>query len=172
MSQVEKRKSITVDPEAEQQEATRRAELGGNNAYRRGVLAAQAQERANVQSALTTALADLKRVSLKRDTTVAARDAYDRCYSRVVKAAERAALALVGSIGEDGKVITGPKITIPAWLPPPTPAAEQTVSIGAPRADASYRESKGMGKSGRGGPAPGESGTDAHEAWLNVQGAK
>lgn len=165
MSRAEKRAPFQADPELEAAEARRREELAANGAYRRGVALAEAQERMNAQSALETALADLKRCALKRDTTQAARDAYDRCHGRVVKAAERVASVLVGSIGAGGKVITDPEIIIPAWIPPPVPTATQTVAIGAPRGSTAYRETKGRGPSG-GLPLRGP-GSNTDPDWMN-----
>jgi hypothetical protein len=166
MSRAEKTRPIPVDPEAEAQELERRAELNGNDAYQRGMAHAQAQERANAQNALNQGLADLQRVSLNRDTTQAGRDSYNRCWNRVEKAAQRVASITDGAI-VDGNV-TEAAVTIPAWLPPPTPTKEQTVTVRAPRTDGAYRETKGMGPSGKGLPLRGP-GSNTDPDWMNTK---
>lgn len=160
-----KSKPVPVDPEAAAQEHSRREELKDNNAYQRGVLQAQAQERMNAQHALNQGLTDLARVSLNRDTTVAGRDFYNRCHIRVTKAAERVASIMEGAIGDDGKVIEG-AVSIPAWLPPPTPTKEQTIVVRAPRVDGTYRESKGLSPDGSGLPLKGP-GSQIDPDWVN-----
>src|SRR5437764_997365 len=139
MTTVQKRRPLPVDPEAEAFEQRRREELNGNDAYKRGMAHAVAQERMNAQGALNGALADLKRVTLTRDTTQAGRDAYDRTWNRTLKAAERVASMDEGAIGADGKVIQG-AVTIPAYLPAPQPTVAQTIVVGAPRSNPCYHE--------------------------------
>jgi len=156
-----KSKPLPVDPGAEAQEAERRESLNVNAPYQRGVVHAESLEKSNRRGELAQNLADLKRVTLKRDTTQPARDAYDRKWRAVYAMAERFATAF------------GETVSMPAYLPPPQATAESTVAIepGKP-ADGSYRETKGMGPSGKGGPLPGFPGSDADAAWLSVQGAK
>lgn len=156
-----KPKPLPVDPEAVAQEAERRESLSVNAPYQRGVVHAESQEKANRRGELMQNLVDLKRVTLNRDTTQPARDAYDRKWRSVHAMAQRFATAF------------GESVSIPAYLPPPLVTAESTVTIrpGAP-ADGTYLETKGLGSTGKGGPLPGFPGTDANDAWLNVQGAK
>lgn len=156
------------DPELAAAEVRRRAELAGSGAYQRGVAAAKVEAIRNNRGALDTELANLKRATVTRDSNVPGRDKYDRCYNRVVKAAERLALAT-------GQPVSG----IPAWLAPPAPTAENTVTVGVPGPDAAalltpqgkVAKPAGMGRSGKGGPAPGAGfGSAAQDAWLNTQG--
>lgn len=160
---VEKRKPLPVDPEAVAFEENRRAELSRNDAYKRLVAQAQATERFNAEGALQTALADLKRCSLKRDTTQPARDAYNRCHLRVTRAAERVCSIIDGSI-INGKVQSG-EVQIPAWLPPPTPTKADTIIVRAPRIDGTYRERLGLNRDGSGLPLRGP-GSNVDPEWL------
>lgn len=162
MSRAEKPKAIPHDSELAAQEQRRRDELAGNGEYQRGRAQAKAQAIANDRSTLQAEIANLKRATPTRDANTPGRDKYNRTYNRVVKAAERLALAT-------GQPVSG----VPAWLAPPEPTAENSVTIAVPKpAPTPIVKPAGMGKSGKGGPAPGFPGSDAHDAWLNVQGAR
>lgn len=152
----EKSKPIPYDTELAAAEDRRRAELAGNGSYQRGVAAAKATAIANDRSALQTELDNLKRATVTRDANVPGRDKYDRTYHRVVKAAERLALAT-------GAPVSG----VPAWLPPPAPTAENTVTIAVPKpAPTPIVKPTGRGSS----LVPGFPGSDQNNAWLNLQG--
>lgn len=169
MSRAEKPKAIPADPELEAAEQRRRDELASSGAYQRGVAQAKADALRNIRGILETKLSDLKRATVTRDTNIPGRDKYNRVYNDAVKAAERLALAT-------GQPVSG----IPAWLPPPAPTDEDTVTIGVPKVDPNallltaqgkVAKPAGMGKSGKGsGVTPGFPGSDQHNAWLNTQG--
>jgi len=161
-----KSKPLPIDPESQEREADRQAELTNSDSpYMRGMLQAQAQERSNAQHALNSGLADLKRTTLNRDTTVAARDSYDRCWKEVERRAARVASIMDGAIGDDGKVIDG-AVTIPAWLPPPAPTKADTIIVRAPRPSTSYAERAGLSPDGTGLPLRGP-GSNVDPEWIN-----
>jgi hypothetical protein len=166
---VEKRKSpLPVDHLAVAAEQDRREELSRSEPYRRGILAAEMQERRNAEHALSCELANLKRASLGRDVSAPGRDLYDRCHLRVTRAAERVASIIDGGLDANGEVITG-EVLIPAWLAPPTPTQEETVVVRASRVAGTYRETRGMGPSGKGIP-PVIPGSAAD--WTDITGSK
>lgn len=120
------------DPAAAAQEAERRESLKLSDPVQRGIRMAQRQALDNARGEVNQRLSDLKKTSLKRDYSQAARDAYNRGHANLVKAAERLA------------AITGNGVTIPQWLPPPTSEEAPTEVIGAPPEDGRYKETKGM----------------------------
>ena len=168
MSRAEKRAPILQDPALVESERRRVKELSNSSAYQRGIAQAKETNIRNVREALSAELANLKRHTPSRDETAPGRDRYDRTYRRAVQAAERLALAT-------GEAVSG----FPAYLPQPAPTVENSVTIAVPGADPNalltpqgkVAKPAGLGRSGKGGPAPGEAGTDANNAWLNVQGA-
>jgi hypothetical protein len=115
--------AIPHDPELAAAEARRLEELANSGAYQRGVAQAKAQEISNARHALNTDLDNLKRATASAYTGTAGWDKYFRTYNRVVRAAERVALAT-------GKPVVG---VVPKQLPKPTePEAQETVTIAVP----------------------------------------
>lgn len=161
MSRAEKRAPLPVDQEAEAQEAARRESMKQSAPYQRGMHSAGELEKSNRRGELTQNLKDLKRVTVNRDLNQPSRDAYDRKWRAVYAMAQRFATAY----SED--------VQVPAYLPPPEVTAVDVVTVkpGAPP-DGRYKETGGLGPSGKGGPLPGAPGTDADIAWLSVQGVK
>ena len=156
MSKVNQSKPLPVDHEAAAQEAGRREPLAANESHTTRVRAAEAQELANRRGELTASFSDLQRMKSSQGNLQAAYDGYVRVYRRI----ERLATVICG--------VTGETIEIPAFDPPQV-LSQKTRTIGpAPstaevitRPDGSkvtidpataYRETKGMGKSGKGGP--------------------
>lgn len=169
MSRTEKRAPLPVDPELAANEQRRREELARSGPYQRGVALAKADDMRNCQSRFEAELGRLKRSTLTRDDSVAARDKYNHAYNDALAAGERLAKAT-------GKPMAG----FPKWLPPPAAVEEDTITIEVPKpaADAllnplgKVAKPTGMGKDGKGGPAPNFADPVAMDAWLNVQGAK
>ncbi len=150
----------------------------------RGMAAAKATERARVLAVLSGAQADVSRTALKKSLNQQSRDAYDRAYDRLERAAQIHA-------NETGADVSIPVRDPPAALPPelrawarelvatlakhkiaasalPEPSLIQVIS---PRTtDSQYRETLGLGKSGTGAPPPNFADPDANKGWLNVQG--
>ena len=156
MSRVEKAKVRPIDSADVAKETQRVEELRGNSAYQRGVSAALSQELVNVRGLFAQGLADLKKVTVKRDVNIPSRESYDRCYQRVTKVAER--LATIVPEGE--------QVRMPVWIPPPEVTAQDTVVVGRPAYDiGAYRESKGLGASGKGLPLKGP-GSNVDPDWI------
>lgn len=146
----ESEKDFVIPPELQPGRPPRAA----NAAYARGVAQATEQFAANTRGQLETALGDLRRVTPDRDRCQAARDSYERTYDRVRDAAQRVA-------GIDGK-----PVSIPKFLPPPQ-RSEEYVTVGpAPFGHGHYRETKGLGPSGKGVP-PVIPGSGADHDWIN-----
>ena len=163
----EAKRTRLVDP-ALDAAAEEQRELQANNAtLQANMTAARKLEFDNRKRELDGEIRNLQRMKDRaaRGYVEAARAGYDRTYQRLTRLAQ--------VIADD----FGQAVTIPDYDPPVDgmPSKVTTIqprSAEARAADGSYRETKGMGPSGRGGPRPGFPGTDANNAWLNVQGAK
>jgi hypothetical protein len=170
-AQAAKAKPIPVDTVLEEREADRRADLAGNQAYQRGLAAAQRTELANRRAELKTAFADLHRMKTARGSVEASRAGYDRVYARI----ERLAQVIAG--------VTGESVEIPAYDPPAVLAAA-TRRIGPKPAtgavvtrpdgttatidpSTAYVERGGRGPSGRGVPGPAVPGSAADHEWAD-----
>lgn len=153
----------------------------------RGMAAAKATERMRVLAVLSGAQADVDRTALKKSLNQQSRDAYDRAYDRLERAARVHA-------DETGNVVSIPVRDPPAALPDelhmwarsvaaalakhniaipalPVPSLMRDIHPGPGQyAAGQYRETLGMGKSGKGAPPPNFANPDANAAWLNVQG--
>lgn len=110
------------DPALEADNARRQAELKANPAYQRGVAQAKAANLQRVRAQFEAELGRLKRATLNRDDSQAARDHYNIVHALVVRAAENLALAT-------GEAVSG----VPRYLPPPEPTPEETITIGVPK---------------------------------------
>ena len=156
MSEVQTKRKIKVDPEAASQEAERRESLATNESHTVRIRAAEAQELSNRRGELTASFSDLQRMKSSQGNLQAAYDGYRRVYSRI----ERLASVICG--------LTGESIDVPDY-DPPLVLSVKTRRIGPPASTAeivvrddattatidpttAYRESLGMGKSGKGGP--------------------
>lgn len=113
----------------------------------------------NLRRALEGAIAAVKVATPGRDIDTNGRFRYDRNYQRMREAARQVVLQ------------SGKPVSVPAYLPAPA-QTELTAELGPEdfRASSAYRETLGMGPSGRGGPLPGYPGSDQDNAWLAVQG--
>lgn len=156
-----------VDPALDSVEE-QRAVQASNPTLQTNMTAARKQEYENRKRELQGDITGLQRMKDRaaRGYAEAAKQGYDRIYDRLLKLGQ----VLADEFGES--------ITLPAYDPPVNSLPSKVVTI-APRSAAeqaqagAYRETKGMGKSGKGGPAPGAGfGTAADDAWLNVQGVK
>lgn len=155
MSRAEKQAPGNYDPVSAEAEARRREDLANSGAYQAGVAQAKAQAIANCHRALDGELATLKRATVTRDANIPSRDKYDRTHSRVVKAAERLALATNRPVSD-----------IPAWLPPPAPTPESTMTIGVPKAaPVTVHQMKDKGEPLTSLPVFGS------RAWMTTQGS-
>ena len=110
-----------------------------NPQYARGQMQAAYQEAQNVRGEFSALLKGFGGIARQAyDNPPNSWDRYVRAYHRLRLAAERCA-----SIGDD--------VSIPAQLPE-NPEVIKMVKVEAPRENASYRETRGMGKSGEGLP--------------------
>lgn len=162
----EERRLRLTDPALDSVEEQRAVQLS-NPTLQAQIRAARKQEFENQKRLLEADISGLQRMKNRAALgySEASRQGYDRIYARL----ERLGQVLADEFGE--------AVTIPDYDPPVSglPSNVKTIQprSAAERATAgAYRETKGMGPSGKGGPAPGFPGSDANEAWLNVQGAK
>jgi hypothetical protein len=156
MSRAEKSRPLPVDPESADRETERREALAENTTLQTNIANAHAQELANRRGELTASFSDLQRMKSSTGNLQAAYEGYCRVYRRI----ERLATVIAG--------ITGESIEVPEFDPPQV-LSTKTRMIGPPASTAevvtrpdgtkvtvdkagAYRETKGMGKSGRGGP--------------------
>jgi hypothetical protein len=154
-----------VDPALDSAEE-QRAVQASNPTLQANMTAARKQEFDNRKSELQGDITGLQRMKDRaaRGYSAASRAGYDRIYQRLTRLAQ----VLADQFGHE--------VSIPEY-DPPVEGANVKMRTVAPRSAAerasegAYHETKGMGPSGRGGPAPGYPGTDADDAWLNVQGA-
>src|SRR5580658_5372861 len=116
MSRNVKGKPIAASPADVAAAEAHQAQRAGNGQLQRNIAQAQRQELDNRRGEFNQGLADLKRATLRRDSTVAGRESYNNCYNRVTKIAQR----LASIIGEG--------VAMPAWLPPPGQEVQQTVT--------------------------------------------
>jgi hypothetical protein len=156
MRATHKSRPLPVDPHAEAQETERREALAANAPHTERVRQAEAQELANRRGELTASFADLQRMKSSQGNLAAARAGYDRVYQRI----ERLATLIAGLTGESIEVPDYDPLAVLSTKtrvigPPPSTAEVITrpdgskVTVDTAKA---YRESKGMGKSGKGGP--------------------
>lgn len=154
MTQTVQKNQYFADPELARLEQERRADLAANPAYARGIEQAQQQFKENTRLELEAELANLRRVSPDRDRCQATRDGYERCYKRLESTARRYA-GLIGA-----------PVQIPKYLPKPS-TRDEFVNVGpAPAEVATYRETRGLGPSGRGIP-PAIPGTASDHGWAD-----
>jgi hypothetical protein len=161
----EKRKRL-ADPALDSVEE-QRAIQDANPTLQQNMTAARRQEFENRKRELAGDIAGLQRMKDRaaRGYSGAAKAGYDRIYQRLLRLGQ----VLADEFGET--------VVIPDYDPPldSLPSKVHTItprSVAERATDGRYRETKGLGPSGKGGPAPGFPGTDADQAWLNVQGAK
>jgi hypothetical protein len=159
MSELKITRRPKVDDEGAAAEQIRRDELAGSDAYQRGVQHALRQELANVRGELATRLGDLAKCTVNRDFSQAGRDAYSRCWNNCLKAAQRLK-----------SIVENEDVSIPDYIPPPSPTEQKMLSVGVPRPDGSYRETLGLGKSGKGLPPPAAFGSAADSDWMETGG--
>jgi hypothetical protein len=162
----EERRTRLADPALDSVEE-QRAVQDSNPTLQANMSAARKLEYQNRRRELEGDIRNLARMKDRaaRGYVEAARAAYDRVYARLTRLGQ----VLADEFGET--------VVIPAYDPPinelPTNVTTIKPRSAAERAtDGKYRETMGLGPSGKGGPAPGFPGTDADQAWLNVQGAK
>jgi len=156
-------RSVDITPQSDDvaQAERRRIELANNGQLQRGKADAESAETTRVRGALTGALDSLKKATLNRDTTQAGRDHYNRKHTEAVRAGQN----LATHLGTD-------VLLVPEFLPPPTPQSAPTMRISPARADGSYRETMGLGPSGKGVAPPGAVfGSAADTTWLETQRA-
>ena len=142
---------IDYDNEAALAERNRQDELSRNTQYQRANQAAMAQELDNARRALAGAISTLKAATTDRDLREACRFRYDTAHNRAQAAARRVVS------------ITGKPEPIPAWLAPPT-EIESVEMVEVVSLDEKYRETKGLGPTGKGMPARGVPGS-ASDDW-------
>lgn len=126
-----------------------------------GMDAARKQAGGNIAGALAVAVSSVHVAAAERDASQPRRFRYELAYKNL----RQAAYNYFCHFKEEPEV--------PAYLPPPS-VATGYVRMGrenpAPPQSNAYRETRGMGPSGKGGPGIGIPGTASEEAWLNVQG--
>jgi hypothetical protein len=162
----EEKRTRLADPALDSVEE-QRAVQASNPTLQQNMSAARKQTYDNQKRLLEAEFLGLKRMKDRaaRGYVQAARAGYDRIYDRITRLAQ----VIADDFGE--------AITVPAYDPPVDVMPSNVTTI-KPRsaaeraAESTYRETKGMGPSGKGGPAPGYPGSDADAAWLSVQGAK
>lgn len=162
----EEKRERLHDPSLDSVEEHREVQAS-NPTLQQNMSAARKQEFENRKRELAGEITGLQRMKDRaaRGYSEASRAGYDRIYDRLTRLAQ----VLADEYGE--------AITIPDYDPPVNALPSKVRTI-APRSASEqakahvYRETKGMGPSGKGGPAPGLPGTDAGDAWLHVQGVK
>ena len=157
----------------------------------RGQAAALATSRANLRQELDEKISDTRRKSLNKEVNQPSRDNYDRAYDAMETVAQRWANATGESVTLPIRDAAAPlPAELLAWAQslavalqehdieiPPLAEPSQVVIIGPKYANplltaqGVVAKPAGMGKSGKGGPAPGYPGSDANNAWLATQGA-
>jgi hypothetical protein len=159
---IERLKDPALDSVEEQ-----RAVQDSNPTLQSNMTAARKQTFDNQKRLLEAEITGLQRMKDRaaRGYSEASRTGYDRIYQRLLR---------LGQVIADD---FGEAITIPDYDPPVNalPSKVKTIqprSAAEQAAGSTYRETRGMGPSGKGGPAPGFPGSDADAAWLSVQGAK
>lgn len=146
------------DPAAEQAERERRETLANNSELQRGIAAAKLNQNNNLERALFEAIASVNLCAVTESTSYNQRLRYERAYENMRKAARQVIFA------------TGKGVQVPKYIHPPEPTASNTETLTADdfRSSDMYRETGGLGPSGKGGPVPDFSGDNT--AWLDVQG--
>lgn len=155
----------------------------------RGLTAAKATERARVLAVLSGAQKDVDRTALKKALNQQSRDAYDRAYGRLERAAQVHAdetyteveipvrdppAELPPELHQWARALAAAlanhKIVIPSFPVPALTRVIKPLSFEQRTAREGYTETLGMGPSGKGAPPPNFANPDANDAWLNVQG--
>lgn len=160
----EEKRTRLADPALDSVEE-QRAVQASNPTLQANMSAARKTQYDNDMRQLTGDITALKRMKDRaaRGYVQAARAGYDRVYARLTRQAQ----VIADEFGHS--------VDIPAYDPPVDALPKEVTTI-KPRsaaeraAESTYKETKGMGPSGKGGPAPGFPGTDADQAWLSVQG--
>lgn len=160
----EEKRTRLADPALDSVEE-QRAVQASNPTLQANITAARKQAFENQKRLLQAEISGLQRMKDRaaRGYSEAAKVGYDRIYDRLLR---------LGQVIADD---FGEAVTIPDYDPPVNglPSNVKTIqprSAAEQAAGSAYRETKGMGPSGKGGPAPGFPGSDADAAWLNVQG--
>ena len=146
----------------------RQRELQANNpTLQTNMTAARKQEFENRKRELEGEIRNLRRMKdrAERGYVEAAKAGYERTYQRLTRLAQILA-------DEFGQAVSVPSYDPPVDAMPKNVTTIQPRGAEARAADGTYRETRGMGPSGKGGPLPAFPGTDAGNAWLNVQGAQ
>jgi predicted secreted protein len=164
----EQKRTRLADPALAGSVENQRQDQASNITLQINMTAARKQEFENRKRMLDADIVGLKRMKDRaaRGYTEAAKAGYDRIYER----GKQLAQVLADTYGI--------AVSYPPYDPPTNVISGEVVTI-KPRsaeeraAEGAYRETKGMGPSGKGsGVLPGYPGTDAGTAWLNVQGVK